>query len=40
MTSPSVKDRLLKIGMFAGHIGVGEIEKNLGYDLGAGSTKK
>jgi len=40
MTWPSVKDRLRQIGMFAGHIGVGEMEKNLGYYLGAGSTKK
>ena len=40
MTWPSVDDRLRQIGMFAGHIGVGEMEKNLGYDLGAGSTKK
>lgn len=39
MNWPSVLERLRQLGMLAGHIGVGEMEKNLGYYLGARSRE-
>jgi len=37
---PSVTEKLRQMGTLVGHIGVGEIEKNLGYYLGARSREK
>ena len=40
MRWPTVKDRLREMGVLVSHLGVAEMEKNLGYYLGARSREK